>query len=197
MGLINRYGIFWGTHSYTSDGILQKLHAINNTNIRGVCHISLRCFIGYCIILHQRIYSCVEGGYRNCVHSNATLIWHIHDLTVAYEYGWNDLVESNQIRDSIRHIRNNNTVMTWRLFPYNWSFVGKINRSSVDYPHKGPVFRALMFSFVFAWTNCSTKLAFLVIWDEITPVLRHCMLVSLGTETENNSNDTLYRNYIY
>ena len=45
------------------------------------------------------------------------------------------------------------TYIKLRLFPRYWSFVRGIHRLSVDSPHKGQWRRALMFSFIYAWTN--------------------------------------------
>ena len=44
--------------------------------------------------------------------------------------------------------------ITWNHFPRHWPFVRGIHRSSVvDYPHKGSVKRAVMFSLMYAWRN--------------------------------------------
>ena len=38
-------------------------------------------------------------------------------------------------------------VITWMHFPYHWPFVGRIHRSSMNFPHKGPVMRSVDISF--------------------------------------------------
>ena len=44
-------------------------------------------------------------------------------------------------------------VIKWKHFPRYWPFVRGINRSPVNYPHKGQCCRALMFSLIYAWIN--------------------------------------------
>ena len=44
-------------------------------------------------------------------------------------------------------------VIKWKLFPRYWPFVRGIHRLPVTSPHRGQWRGALMFSFIFAWTN--------------------------------------------
>ena len=44
-------------------------------------------------------------------------------------------------------------VIKWKHFPCYWPFVRGIQRSLVDFPHKGQWCGALMFSLICAWTN--------------------------------------------
>ena len=44
-------------------------------------------------------------------------------------------------------------VIKWKHFPRNWPFVREINRSPVNFPHKGQWRGALMFSLIYAWIN--------------------------------------------
>ena len=44
-------------------------------------------------------------------------------------------------------------VLKWKHSPRNWPFVRGIHRSPVNFPHKGQLRGALMFSFICAWIN--------------------------------------------
>ena len=44
-------------------------------------------------------------------------------------------------------------VIKWKHFPRNWPFVREIHRSPVNFPHKGQLRGALMFSMIYAWIN--------------------------------------------
>ena len=41
-------------------------------------------------------------------------------------------------------------VIKWKHFPRNWPFVREIHRSPVNFPHKGQLRGALMFSLIYA-----------------------------------------------
>ena len=53
-----------------------------------------------------------------------------------------------------QHCCLHDDVIKWNHFPRYWPFVREIHRSLVDYPHKGQWRRALMFSLIWALTNC-------------------------------------------
>ena len=44
-------------------------------------------------------------------------------------------------------------VIKWKKYPRYWTFVRRIHRSPVNYPHKGQWRRALLFYLIWAWTN--------------------------------------------
>ena len=44
-------------------------------------------------------------------------------------------------------------IIKWKHFPRNWPFVRGINRSPVNFPHKGQWRGALMFSLIYACIN--------------------------------------------
>ena len=41
-------------------------------------------------------------------------------------------------------------VIKWKHFPRNWPFMREIHRSPVNFPHKGQLRGALMFSLIYA-----------------------------------------------
>ena len=44
-------------------------------------------------------------------------------------------------------------VIKWKHFPRNWQFVRGIHRSPVNFPHKGQLRGALMYSLICVWIN--------------------------------------------
>ena len=53
----------------------------------------------------------------------------------------------------LRNHKNHDDITKWKHFPCHWPFVRGIHRSLVNSPHQGQWHRALMFSFICAWTN--------------------------------------------
>ena len=91
--------------------------------------------------------------------------------------------------------------MTWKRFPYYWTFVKAIHQSPVDCPHKQPVIQALMFPLMLAWTNGWTN-------SQVANYLRHhdvhCDVTVMRTDviTGNHvrkrycTNEILWYNYV-
>ena len=85
------------------------------------------------------IFTCCESLKQRsqCFQSDITDVF-----TEIFEKKW-------RISTSITH----NDVIKWKQFARYWPFVRGINRSPVDYPHKGQWRGSLMFSLIWPWTN--------------------------------------------
>ena len=79
-------------------------------------------------------------------------------------------------------------------FPRCWSFVRGIHRLSVDSPHKGQWRRALLFSFIYAWTNgwANNPDA-----GDLRRHHAHCDIILMGCKLSGNLQMLINKYYTY
>ena len=101
-------------------------------------------------------------GHNECTYTRNNVAC-MDLLSDQYVFGltqWKNIVTSPAIGSANTH----DDVIKWKHFPRYWPFVRGIQRSPVNFPHKGQWRRNSMFSLIWGW------------WFETPsrPVWRHC-----------------------
>ena len=85
----------------------------------------------------------VQNGFWTCIKEK---------LRSQYLYGFFEWDTSHHLSKPTAIIPHDD-VIKWKIFPCYWSFVRGIHRLPVNFPHKGQLRGALMFSLICAWIN--------------------------------------------
>ena len=87
-------------------------------------------------------------------------------------------------------------VMAWKHFLRYWPFVRGIQRSPVNFPHKGPVMWCFD-CFLNTEQTVEQPVKLPVIWDAITPMWRHCNVMQVSPPNEHRiiDNHPWYQRY--
>ena len=156
--------VTWMFNSYE---MFVSIFSLNVRNTIFKCQIKSKCTLAYLFSLIQLL-----RFFGFCQFVGVSVLWwerlcYTYISICIFLILTSNLFQYSYSHESVKSkICMHDGVIKWNHFPRYWPFVREIHRSPVNSPHKGQWRGALMFSFIFAWTNR---------WAMETPVIWNAM----------------------